>query len=284
MRTSDLGWLTLLSLMLPMSDRGEPPFLDAGYAQERCCNIGCLSRVKPDKGELVAKIVRREHSTSIFFDAGSSTVREPYKGYIKQFADKYTKYNQSVTIVGYTDGCGTVNKNKLLSAQRATSVERELRKYNKVSDVERRAAGEIVGDHDPLARRVDLTLSSNVTLYEPPPKLEADVYLLDSSISMKGERWQRWKRAIEYHMPDHAQIYISTTRCISYGTSLTNVNPAGGTEIWFSYWTVLDYMKSGQTLAIISDFESTIKLTGVEYRRIKQKAKSKNIKVVAVSL
>ena len=284
MRVGDAVWLTLFSLMLPMSDQGEPRFLESGYAQERCCNIGCIARVKPDKGELVAKIVNRKKATSIYFEPGSALITKPYKMLLKDYINNYTNANPAITIVGYADGCGTVNQNKLLSAQRATAVEREFRKYNKVSIVDRRAAGEISEGHDPLSRRVDVTLSSNVTLYEPPPDLVADVYLIDASISMKGERWQRWKRSIEYHRPDNSSVYVSTTRCVQNGTRFSNVIPAGGTEIWYSYWTVLDFMKPGQKLAIISDFESTIKLTGVEYRRLKQKAKNKSISVVVVTL
>jgi|TARA_R110002012_G_scaffold305803_1_gene510081 hypothetical protein len=284
MRVGDVAWLTLLSLLLPASDQGEMPFLEAGYAQERCCNVGCISRVKPDKGELVAKIVNRRQVASVYFEPGSALVKKPYKALLEGFIDKYTINNPAVTIVGYADGCGTVNQNKLLSARRATSVEKEFKKNNKVSIIDRKAAGEISEGHDPLSRRVDVTLSSNVTLYEPPPSLVADVYLIDASISMRGELWQRWKRSIEYHRPDNSLVYVSTTRCIAYGTRLSNVIPYGGTEIWFSYWTVLDFMKPGQTLAIISDFESNIKLTGVEYKRLKQKAKSKRVRVIVVSL
>ena len=62
------------------------------------------------------------------------------------------------------------------------------------------------------------------------------------------------------------------------------ITPSGGTEIWYSYWYVLDYMKQGQTLAIISDFKSEIPLTQNERRRIDEKATKKGIKVIAISL
>ena len=58
--------------------------------------------------------------------------------------------------------------------------------------------------------------------------------------------------------------------------------PGGGTEIWYSYWKVLEYMSPGETLLIISDFDSDIPLTAGESAAINKKAKDKNIIVRAL--
>jgi uncharacterized protein (DUF2249 family) len=62
------------------------------------------------------------------------------------------------------------------------------------------------------------------------------------------------------------------------------VSPSGGTEIWYAYWYILDKMKPGQTLVIISDFDSTHPLQPWEKASIEKKARAKNIKVKAISI
>lgn len=200
----------------------------------------------------------------------------------KQAIKKFAKNRDHVVIVGYTDGCGTSAYNLGLSRRRAAAVKREIQQLAKNVSVTTQAAGEIGNGHDPRSRRVDLTTKDNIVSYEPPPKLVADFYLIDASASMQGAKWERYRRSIEYHRPPGSQVWISTTACITPGTSMAWVSPAGGTEIWFSYWTIIDKMKPGQTLAIVSDFVSTVSLSGREWQRIKDKANRKNIKVIAV--
>ena len=61
--------------------------------------------------------------------------------------------------------------------------------------------------------------------------------------------------------------------------NIERLSPSGGTEIWYSYWKVLDYMKPGQTLLIISDFQSTVPLSNRERKMIEDKVRQKGISV-----
>ena len=66
------------------------------------------------------------------------------------------------------------------------------------------------------------------------------------------------------------------------GQKMSSVTPQSGTEIWYSYWKVIEYMKEGQTLAIISDLQSNVPLTSSESASISRKAQAKQIKVIFI--
>ncbi len=281
MKAPNLFLYFMIGLTIPHADHGQNVFVKMSYAQDRCCNKGCISQVRPGRGELVAKVIKLSAAESIYFEADRYNITQESASKIKSFADKY---DGSTTIIGYTDGCGTASYNQRLSSRRATAVRNEFRKYDSESKVTSKAAGEISYGHDPISRRVDITLTTNVNLYAPPPKIVADVYLIDASLSMAGKNWKMFKRSIEFHRPRHAKVYISTTQCIPPGVSMGSIKPFGPTEIWFSYWSVLNTMSNGQTLAIISDFDSHFDLTPGEHRMLEHKARTKNIKVIAVKL
>ncbi len=65
---------------------------------------------------------------------------------------------------------------------------------------------------------------------------------------------------------------------------MANIRPNGGTEIWFSYYQILDKMKPGQTLLIISDFDSEVKLSPREAEMIERKVRAKGVRVQAIDL
>ena len=60
-----------------------------------------------------------------------------------------------------------------------------------------------------------------------------------------------------------------------------SITPGGATEIWYSYWFVLDKMSSGQTLAIISDFDSRVPITSRERAVIEDKVRRRGVIVRA---
>ena len=113
-------------------------------------------------------------------------------------------------------------------------------------------------------------------------KVQADVYLIDASGSM-WDGWKKWSEIIAVSYKPGSKIYLSKTGNCRNGSRMDLVAPSGGTEIWYSYWMVLDSMKKGETLAVISDFDSDIPLTRREAAMINAKVKSKQIKVIAVS-
>jgi hypothetical protein len=141
---------------------------------------------------------------------------------------------------------------------------------------------ELTSTHEPMARRSDIISSKNLTYKVPPPNLVADVYLLDASGSMND--YDDWLNIIAANKTPGSRLYISYTLPCKNGTLAKEVRPGGGTEIWWSYWQTLDKMRPGQTLVILSDFNSRYPLTPRDHARLTQKAKQRGVKVYAVQL
>ena len=121
--------------------------------------------------------------------------------------------------------------------------------------------------------------SDALTYHQKNP---ADFYLIDSSGSMANGDWQRIIRGISYHRPPRSRVFLSTTKCISRGSNVNLINPSGATEIWMSYWKIIDYMSPGQSLIIVSDFDSSYPLQPWERSIISNKISEKNIIVRTV--
>jgi hypothetical protein len=251
-------------------------FEQIGYAQERCCNQGCLARVVPGTAKLVAKIKKQSNVGELYFEEDSFYLQQSEIEKIKSFIKKN---KSNITLIGYTDGCGKLSYNKSLSMKRANAVKRKIESIDKTINVSIYAAGEISHAHDPKNRKVYMAMSTNVTLYEPPPKVTGDVYLLDSSGSITETKFELWRRAINYHRPTGSKVYIVTTSCVSQMIQFDSISPSGATEIWFAYWFILDKMNNGQTLVIISDFDSSHSLQAWEKTAIEKKANAKGISV-----
>lgn len=91
--------------------------------------------------------------------------------------------------------------------------------------------------------------------------------------------WRDWKDVVNASKKPGSRVYLSIMSGCYNGQKLESVTPQGGTEIWYSYWTVLDYMKPGETLLIISDFQSNIPLTSSEAELIRKKVQQKGVRV-----
>jgi len=252
--------------------------------QDRCCNTGCLARVTPGKREKVAKVKKESQATEIYFNKDSSIIQQQGAADLHKFISSTVDNTEEITVVGYTDGCGTWSYNQKLSMRRAKKVKEKILSINPAASVVLRAAGEISHDHDPKSRKVHVTLTSNIKIYEPPPAIVADVYLIDSSGSISDTQFEMFRRAINYHRPSGSRIYIATTSCVAHKKSFSSISPIGGTEIWYAYWYILDKMKPGERLMIISDFESKYPLTGREQEIIEKKVRDKQVKVNIIYL
>ena len=279
-----MRWATLL---IPIAlIRGDisyhPNLYEVGSSQDRCCNNYCISEVKTSKPELVVRKINTSNSLSVYFEEDSNILSAKSIRDIQLFLEK-NKEVSDITVIGNTDGCGAPTYNVNLSGKRASAVKKEILK-DKKRTVKTRWSGEIVSNHSPSARRVDIVATSKITLSEPLPKLIADFYLLDASGSMSGGDWQKYVRAISFHRPRGSRVFVSTTQCVSSYSHLNLLNPSGGTEIWMAYWRIIDYMSPGQTLMIISDFNSTVPLQPWENQAISNKLSKKNIIVKVVRL
>jgi len=258
-------------------------FEQMGDGQDRCCNSGCMVRIRPGQGELVARVKNESHALSVYFLENSAVLSTDSIEKIKTFVTG-SPTPPELSIVGYTDGCGTWSHNKDLSIRRAVAVKKQVAKIKPGLKVTVQGAGEVSHGHSARNRKVHLTNSRNIVLYEPPPKIKADFYLLDASGSMQGTKFEVYRRAIIYHRPAGSQVYIATTKCVTTMKSFSSVSPNGGTEIWYAYWSILDKMLPGQTLVVISDFDSKYPLTSREKSMIQEKVRQKRVTVRAISI
>ena len=108
--------------------------------------------------------------------------------------------------------------------------------------------------------------------------VDADVYLIDAS----GSTAPYWNEIISYDYRSDSRVVLSKMSNCLDGQSISSVIPGGGTEIWYSYWFTIQSMKPGETLAIISDFDSNVQLSWSEHLRIDNLVREKRIRVVAI--
>ncbi len=255
-------------------------FQYVGSGVDRCEVTDCLCRVKPGTASAREKISSVSRRFSVFFSEGSSILGQKQSSALEQFLDGSRA--SSYTVVGYTDECGSHEYNRELVQKRVKSVSSLMvpSKASAVDDVVFNA--EAGSGHDPAVRRVDVIAHSKNRLTTMIDKIQADVYLIDASGSM-WTGWKNWVDIIAVSFKPGSRIYLSKTTGCSNGQYMSAVSPSGGTEIWYSYWRVLDFMKKGETLAVISDFRSDVPLTRRESALIQQKVAQKNIKVIAIA-
>jgi len=135
--------------------------------------------------------------------------------------------------------------------------------------------------HNPESRRVDLYFTKKAISDLNQQRYESDFYLVDGSGSMNG-KFQKWMNVISYAKKKNSRVFLSTTQFYQNGISWFGVKPYGYTEICHSYWKILDKMKSGQKLIIISDFEPTYPLTREEFNTLDNKVRRLGIDVIAI--
>jgi len=236
-----------------------------------------MAEVSTTKPPLVVQTTQTTTITSVYFEENSSTLSGESIEQINEFLRANPDLT-NITVVGNTDGCGAPTHNVALSGRRASSVRSAILRIRS-ANIDTRWAGEIVANHSESARRVDIIATEEVSLSEPPPRIIADFYLIDGSGSMAGGDWQKYTRSVAFHRPRGSRVFVSTTSCIRRGRNLNAINPGGATEIWYSYWTVLDHMSEGETLVIISDFDSTYPLLTWERDSIARKVAEAGVTV-----
>jgi hypothetical protein len=251
----------------------------AQTAPDRCQTRHCTCKVRPGpapKAKIKSVDVKRSHS--IFFGEDDASIESSQAYELNSFIKKYQDAGTvSITLVGYTDGCGSITYNKALASKRVTSIKAKIR-----SEISAKVSTKIIGEktsgHSPDARRVDIIVHTKKSLTTRIEKVPADVYLIDASGSM-WNGWRDWKDVVNASKKPGSRVYLSIMSGCYNGQKLESVTPQGGTEIWYSYWTVLDYMKPGETLLIISDFQSNIPLTSSEAELIRKKVQQKGVRV-----
>ncbi len=257
-------------------------YTSANGGQDRCTVPNCMCRVQPDRRPQLSQMVMPvERRLSLYFPEASSSLSTTQVNQVSSFLEQHR--SPSFTVVGYTDTCGTTEYNQTLVRDRVSAVRSAMRANPISHKIDSTVFNAEQGTcPDPSTRRVDVIAHTRSRLTTMLDKIQADVYLVDASGSM-WEGWKNWVDLIAVSFKPDSRVYLSKTMGCHNGQALADVAPGGGTEIWYSYWKVLDWMRPGETLAIISDFRSDVPLTRRESRIIEQKVRDKNITVIAIS-
>jgi outer membrane protein OmpA-like peptidoglycan-associated protein len=271
------------TIALTLALQVQPNWLVIGDAQSRCSLEGCVAQVSV--GDPVAQLAENttRKQTSLFYEEDQFYLHYELRKRIRNFLDSHPTHDRFI-VTGFTDGCGDHSYNRQLSRKRANEVARYIMSIRQGALVELEWKGEATGKHTIRARRVDVAVLKKTQQTITPPKIIYDYYLIDASGSMAGGKWIKWTNAIAYWKPKRARVFVAYTGYIPYGARLDRISPSGGTEIYFALWTLLDRMKPGQTLVVISDFRASVALSGREYQRIEQKIRDKQVKVSHVRL
>ena len=218
---------------------------------------------------------------SVFFQEAQYAFPAAYRGSLTNFISPRINADH-VLVVGYTDGCGSYEYNLVLSKNRASVVSNFIRVSGYRNRMTVVGMSEMTSNHSDMARRTDVVTSYDYRMEVPPPNLVADHYLLDASGSVQD--YSIWVNIIAANKKPTSRLHLSYTRSCDDGTLASSITPNGPTEIWWSYWQVLDKMRPGQTLLILSDFNSRYRLTAAESRAFVEKVQQKGVRVYAIRL
>jgi len=265
---------------------GSPIFYLAGNgAADRCATMNCMCEVRPGpKPRNPQSIEEIERRYSAYFPTAVYELTLDQQDHLASYlGETHTLLpSAKATVMAYTDGCGTAEYNTTLANRRLVTAVSAVKKRFAISNtfIHPEAPPEC-----PLAsaRRIDIVIHTTKRLTTAIDKIPADVYLIDASGSMWPE-WRKWTDVINASYKPGSRIYVSMTKGCRSNQTIDSISPNGGTEIWYSYYRVLDLMQPGETLAIISDFQSEVPLQSWERVIIQKKVSQKKIRVIAVRL
>ena len=269
-----LFWLFLLLF------RADVHVANADSSIDRCAVAHCTCEVRRGPAPTITANsvqIRRQHT--IYFREDESEITSSQDTSLSSFIERIRRTDQrSITLIGYTDGCGGEAYNRRLAAQRVQQVKRAIEQDIPNARFNTIIHGEKTGDHSPNARIVEVVVHSDNSFTTRIERIPADVYLIDASGSM-WDGWRNWTDVINASLKPNSTIYVSMMNGCYNGQRLNSISPRSGTEIWYSYYYVLTQMQPNQTLLIISDFDSNVPLSPNERQIITNLARRKNITV-----
>ena len=268
-----------LFLLLFKSDMSNPAYAD--YGRDRCRTTDCLCSVS--RGRIPSPrngVVTTERRQLVYFDENGDELTDSQTNGLVDFISQSTG-NVSITLMGYTDGCGGAAYNRALALRRVQEVRSAIRQVNSSIRINTVIGGEQVQHHSSQARRVDVIVHTSQSFTTRIERIPADVYLVDGSGSMwEGRR--DWLELVNASFRPGSRIYMSMMHGCYNGQNIDNIRPQGGTEIWMSYYAVLEKMQPGETLLIISDFDSNVRLTSREADILRRKVRERGVNVITI--
>lgn len=257
-------FILVMSLLSPVSY--------AGSGKDRCAVSNCTCEVKPGPYSPSTSTKIQTTVMSVYFLEDKHNLTANQIREIKKFVKAPGKY----TVLAYTDGCASYSHNKSLALRRLSSVGAYIESNtNKIVPEES-------SHHSPKSRRVDIVRKRDISIRGIIETVDVDVYLLDASGSMAGS--QSWKDIASASFRKGKKIYVSKMTNCRDGQTITSVPYGGGTEIWYSYWWVLNQMNYGESLLVVSDFRANYGLKPTERATLEALVRKKNIKVYSITL
>jgi outer membrane protein OmpA-like peptidoglycan-associated protein len=218
----------------------------------------------------------KQLNMEVFFRTSSARLSSTAEQVLDEFVKNYD--GGEIAIEGHADNRGSSRSNLKLGQNRAQSIESYLVKAFKsagvaVPKIETFSLGESRSSHNLQQSRKGVVLSGISIVDRALTMISGDVYLVDSSGSMKAF-WQE----LEGH-----QFSGGSTVCNfdSDGVSEGIGSPKGGTPLWESMDTVLSRMERGQTLVVLSDGKNSRRYHRGPSQLI-QLARSKGIKISVI--
>jgi len=166
----------------------------------------------------------------------------------------------SLIIEGRADYRGTEERNEVLGRNRAEGIAKFLQTYTQgkvdfVSYGEKDAAQDSA-DRTQLQRDRVVRIVPNRGLVSRALEVSpADVYLIDQSGSMRGDKWAQVQ---SFSFPKNAEVYTFESPKQDCSTVLSQRFPNGGTPLYMSLSDVLSSMKDSQTLTVLTDGDDTV--------------------------
>lgn len=269
----------MISLILVSFGIQQDLFVPVSNGADRCESVDCLCEIKPPEAFVNEVSALDVMQFSVFFAEASSQLSQADVIRIEKSISLFPRQGR-VLIEGHADGCGSLEFNRDLSGTRSLQIAQVIRRVRPDLSIRSTFDGEVTPQHDELSRRVDVKIDESGNRSWDPERYTADFYLVDNSGSMSGT-FSRWMSAISLGKRITSRVFLS--RAVACAGEMWQRNmPLGPTEIWYSYWKILDLMSPGEDLLIISDFDSALPLSDWERRVIEQKVVERGVKARSI--
>ena len=155
-------------------------FSPAAYsdsAVDRCEVSHCTCRVRPGPAPTASTFQRQdERRNMVFFDEDDATVDRHEERSLSQWLQSQAPgRGANLTIIGYTDGCGSAEYNRGLAQQRAEAVRAIAMQTAPNANYDIIIAGETTTAHTSAARRVDVVMHTQSSFRTRIERVPADV-------------------------------------------------------------------------------------------------------------
>lgn len=200
-----------------------------------------------------------EDTLTLYFNTGKADLSEESKEAIRTYI-KTRGPGTHLTIEGHADYRGSTESNMELSKRRADVVAEYAREYisgrrTTIRGMDTFVYGESKSSENLRESRKTVIIPHNNTIERGLDINPADVYLIDASSSMRGEKWSQ---VSSYQFPEGSALFTYTTHNNNCDLTLGSIRPSGSTPLWAALYQLVDQTASKKTITVITDGEDTV--------------------------